>query len=73
MNEPTPILQRLLSVKEVAEQTGLPQSTIYNAANAGTLRCVRFGKRIRFRPEAVAQWIAASESHSLASYSILEQ
>jgi excisionase family DNA binding protein len=53
-------LERLLTIREVAEQTGLSRDAIRDAAGSGELPAVRFSERGRFRiaPSALVEWIA---------------
>ncbi len=53
-------ITKLMNVREVAEQTGLCEKSVWNAtAPRGTLPCVKLGARSLYRPEDVAAWIAS--------------
>jgi excisionase family DNA binding protein len=54
---------RLLSAEDVAELLGVPRTFVYALARRGDLPVVRVGERyVRFRAEALEQWIAGQES-----------
>jgi excisionase family DNA binding protein len=54
---------RLLEADEVAELLGVPRTFVYALARRGELPTVRVGERyVRFRAEALAEWIAEQES-----------
>lgn len=58
--------RRLLEAGEVAELLGVPPTFVYALARRGELPVVRVGERyVRFRAEALEQWIAAQESVGL--------
>lgn len=53
-----PVLEKLMKVREVAEQTGLCEKSVWNTtAPRGDLPCVKLGSRTLYRPEDVAAWI----------------
>ena len=49
---------RLLTAPTVAEALGVPVSYVYELARTGRLPAVRFGKYVRFAPEALEEWQA---------------
>lgn len=51
------MIERRLTVKEVADLARLSESTIYRAAHAGRLPHVKLGGAIRFRPADVRKWL----------------
>ncbi len=51
------VAERLLTVKEVADMTGLPVSWIYSKAEDGTLPHFKLGKYLRFRVSEVTAWL----------------
>jgi len=54
---------RLLAANDVAELLGVPRTFVYTLARRGDLPTVRVGERyVRFRAEALEQWIAAQET-----------
>jgi predicted DNA-binding transcriptional regulator AlpA len=60
-NALAPAVTKLLSIREVAEQTGLCEKSVWNAtAPRGSLICVKLGSRVMYRPEDVAAWINSS-------------
>lgn len=55
----------LLTAEEVAERCfggAVSPAWILREARAGRLRCLRLGRRIVFRPEAVSEWIEEREN-----------
>lgn len=46
----------LLTAPQVAEALGVPVSYVYELARTGRLPAVRFGKYVRFAPEALQAW-----------------
>lgn len=53
----------MLEADEVAELLGVPRTFVYALARRGELPTVRVGERyVRFRAEALAEWIAEQES-----------
>jgi excisionase family DNA binding protein len=54
---------RLLVAEDVAALLGVPPTFVYALARRGELPSVRIGERyIRFRAQAIDNWIAARES-----------
>jgi excisionase family DNA binding protein len=54
---------RLLGADDVAELLGVPRTFVYALARRGDLPVVRLGERyVRFRAEALEEWIAELES-----------
>ena len=54
---------RLLSADDVAIVLGVPRTFVYALARRGDLPTVRIGERyVRFRTQALEQWIADQES-----------
>ena len=55
---------RLLTPEEVANQLQIALTTVWKLGREGALRgaVVRIGTRMRFRPDAVAAYIAAGGS-----------
>jgi len=54
-------IDKLLTVEQAMEITGLKRCTIRRAAARGELICARFGNRLRFRPDALRDWIERAE------------
>ena len=53
----------LLTADDVATVLGVPNSFVYALARRGELSTVRIGERyVRFRTEAIEQWIAEHET-----------
>lgn len=48
---------KLLSVKEVSQQTGLSTSMIYKLISLGKIKVVKIGDTYRFTEEAVAEFL----------------
>lgn len=51
-------LERLHTIREVAELLGYEKSSIYNLLNEGRLRCVKIGRSNRIPRSAVDEFIA---------------
>ena len=50
-------MERLLTVRELSERTGIPQSSLYRAAAEGQIPCVRYGRRaLRFVEASIDDW-----------------
>ena len=47
----------LMSVKDVAEITGMSNKSIYRRVEAGTMPFVKFGYTVKFDPHQVARWM----------------
>jgi predicted DNA-binding transcriptional regulator AlpA len=57
-NAETPVVTKLSNIREVADQTGLCEKSVWNAtAPRGDLPCVKLGTRVLYRPEDVTAWI----------------
>ena len=56
--------ERLLTVREVAEQLGVSAFTVYNLCERGELVHVRVSNAIRIPPEALRAFIASRASSS---------
>ena len=57
-NVETPTVTKLMSIREVAQQTGLCEKSVWNAtAPRGELPCAKLGARTLYRPDDVAAWI----------------
>lgn len=54
-----PTLPRLLTATEVAEQTGLPLSSVYELTRRDMIPHVKLGRAYRYSAPAVAEWIEA--------------
>ena len=50
-------LPRLVSAREISEQTGLPRSTIYERFADGSIPVIVIGRSKRAVEEDVAHWI----------------
>ncbi|MBN1461695.1 MAG: helix-turn-helix domain-containing protein [Armatimonadetes bacterium] len=57
----------ILKVRDVCKLLGVGQSTVYRAVETGRLPAVRIGTAIRFRPEALEQFLRQQESRALDS------
>ena len=49
-------MNKLISVRELAEVVGLSENTIYSLTASGDLPHLRFGAAIRFDPVDVEAW-----------------
>ena len=52
-------LPRLLSLRQVAEQTSIPRTTLYTLVARGEIPVVRIGRSLRVDEQDVLAWIAA--------------
>lgn len=60
---PAPRPRRLLAAEDVAQVLGVRATFVYALARRGELPTVRVGERyVRFRTEALLQWIEQQES-----------
>lgn len=55
--DPTPVLEELLDVNDMARLLKLKPATIRAYAERGIMPCVHVGNRLRFRPSDVGLWI----------------
>jgi excisionase family DNA binding protein len=52
-------MQQLLTAKEVAPRLQMSTGRIYELVRLGILPAVRFGKQVRFHPDALAEFVAS--------------
>ncbi|MEX2529836.1 MAG: helix-turn-helix domain-containing protein [Gemmatimonadota bacterium] len=52
-------LPRLLTAREVADQTGLPLQRVYEMARTGELPALRFGRAMRFNASELRERLTA--------------
>ena len=57
-----PNLKKLLDRHEAAEFLGVSVRTIDEQTANGSLKCVRIGRAVRFRPETLDSYTEANES-----------
>ena len=59
MTAPTasPVLSPLADAHDLAAETGIPLSRVWQLARSGELPCIRLGRAMRFDREVVAQWL----------------
>ena len=63
MSEKT-VLERLLTVGEVAALLRLHPKTIERMVREGRIPSLRLGGRLRFRPSDIVSWLAAREDRA---------
>jgi excisionase family DNA binding protein len=51
-------LKTLLTAQQAADLLCIPTSRLYELVREGKLRCVRFGRTIRFSEEALEEFVA---------------
>jgi excisionase family DNA binding protein len=51
--------EKLITVIELHNTTGLPTSWLYSKAEQGLLPSYKLGRHIRFKPSEVAAWLEA--------------
>lgn len=56
----------LMTADDVAELLGMSKDWIYTEVRAGRIPHVRLGRYVRFRLEAIEDWIRASECATIA-------
>jgi excisionase family DNA binding protein len=56
---------RLLNASDVAEIIGMRVDYVYALARRDAIPYLRFGRSLRFRPEAIDDWLRAGERGSL--------
>jgi excisionase family DNA binding protein len=54
-------LAELLEAQEVADMLGMSKDWIYAEVRAGRMPHVRRGRYVRFRRQAIEDWLAANE------------
>jgi excisionase family DNA binding protein len=57
--------RRTITVKEAADYIGVSKDTIYELSKRKQIPCIRVGRRILFRREALDNWMEGKESDSL--------
>jgi excisionase family DNA binding protein len=55
-------LTPLITVAELATTLQVSADWLYDQVNANAIPHVRLGKNVRFRPEAIAEWLNSIES-----------
>jgi excisionase family DNA binding protein len=61
IDEPPPLLQPLLTIKQVAEILGVSRPTVYELIYNAGLPVVKLGKNVRVLPSSLLHWIAQRE------------
>lgn len=61
------VLGRLLDADDVAAALGVSRDWIYAEVRAGRIPHVRLGRNVRFRSQAVEDWIAGLESGRMSA------
>jgi excisionase family DNA binding protein len=56
---------RLLTAPEVAELIGMTTDFVYALARRDEIPHLKFGRTLRFRAEAIEEWLQASERGTL--------
>lgn len=57
---------KLMTADEVAEMLSVPTRWVREHTRSGLLPCVRLGRYVRYRGDAVDEWVAAQESGGAA-------
>lgn len=60
-NKIAAVTEKLLSTREVAEQLGLTSKGVLNLARKCKIGYIRMGNKLKYRPAAVALFIAQRE------------
>lgn len=58
------VLPRLAPAREIAEELGVSEWRLYDAARRGLIPVVPIGRTIRFSRAAIAEWIASGGAAS---------
>ena len=58
-------LPRLITARDLDEQTGIPLARVFELARKGKLPAIRFGRSYRFDPTVVSAFFAAGGTGSL--------
>lgn len=61
LRDASPKLQRLLTLREIAEFLQLDERTIRRWIGSKGFPCVHLGTRLRFRQRDVLRWVSAME------------
>lgn len=59
MNQETP--KNLITVKELSEYLKIPVGSIYNMVYTHKIPVIRVGRRLRFFPDAITEWLKKKE------------
>jgi excisionase family DNA binding protein len=51
-------MQQWMTVPEVAKMLQISEQSLYAAVRAGQIPAIHVGKRVRFDPEALREWVA---------------
>ena len=62
-------MSKLLEAEDVAAMLGMSKDWIYNEVRADRIPHVKLGRYVRFRPEAIEDWIRECERGKIASTS----
>ena len=57
----------LITAEEVAERLAISRDEVYKLAREGRIPKVPIGRAVRFRPEAIEDWIRALEDGTLSA------
>lgn len=57
--------RQTITAKEAADYIGVSKDTIYDLSRKKKIPCVRVGKRILFRREALDKWMDEQEAESV--------
>jgi excisionase family DNA binding protein len=60
------VTDRLLDAAEVAELLHVPERWVREHTRGGLIPCVRLGRYIRYRREAIDAWVDANEQDGAA-------
>jgi excisionase family DNA binding protein len=61
---PAAQIPRLLSLRQLAEQTGVPRPTWYSIVARGEISVVRIGRSVRVTEQDAAAYIAANRERA---------
>jgi len=61
VNPDTPNPKKLLTADDIAEMLGMSKDWIYEQVRANRIPHVRLGRYVRFRQEAIEEWLRSRE------------
>jgi len=65
-------MDRLLSVKEVAEYLNVKPVTVRRRANSGEIPSIRIGNRIRFHKQEIDRWLLSRSNGRLVNILVID-
>ena len=60
-------LPRLMTVRELSQETGIARYRLYELSRAGKIPHIRLGRAVRYDPGAVKSWLSSGKSTKASS------